>query len=54
MVRLRSRRVRGRLIPSAFSPDDPTPYRTVVFGIHASQIEGRASSTESSGALIQR
>jgi nitroimidazol reductase NimA-like FMN-containing flavoprotein (pyridoxamine 5'-phosphate oxidase superfamily) len=35
-----------RVIPDAFSDDDPTPQRTVVWGIHASEIQGRASSTK--------
>lgn len=39
-----------RVIPTAFTADDPTPHRTVVFGIHASELSGRASSTRSSGA----
>lgn len=33
-----------RVIPSAFGDDDPTPQRSVAFGIHASEIEGRAST----------
>jgi nitroimidazol reductase NimA-like FMN-containing flavoprotein (pyridoxamine 5'-phosphate oxidase superfamily) len=35
-----------RVIPDAFSDDDPTPQRTVVWGIHATEIEGRTSSTK--------
>jgi nitroimidazol reductase NimA-like FMN-containing flavoprotein (pyridoxamine 5'-phosphate oxidase superfamily) len=37
------------MTPDAFGAGDPTPQRTVVFGIHASEIEGRASSTKGSG-----
>ena len=31
------------LQPSTFTVDDPTPYRDVVFAIHASEISGRCS-----------
>jgi nitroimidazol reductase NimA-like FMN-containing flavoprotein (pyridoxamine 5'-phosphate oxidase superfamily) len=31
------------LQPSTFTVDDPTPYRNVVFAIHASEISGRCS-----------
>lgn len=32
-----------RLLPSTLTPDDPTPHRDVVFGVHASEISGRCS-----------
>jgi hypothetical protein len=32
-----------RLLPSAFTEDDPTPHRDIIFGIHASEIVGRSS-----------
>jgi len=31
-----------RLIPQTLTEDDPTPFRTVVFGVHATEIAGRA------------
>jgi uncharacterized protein len=34
-----------RIVPSAFTADDPVPERAVVFRIHAQQITGRAAST---------
>jgi nitroimidazol reductase NimA-like FMN-containing flavoprotein (pyridoxamine 5'-phosphate oxidase superfamily) len=37
-----------RVIPDAFGNNDPTPERSVVFGVHASAIEGRASSSKAS------
>jgi nitroimidazol reductase NimA-like FMN-containing flavoprotein (pyridoxamine 5'-phosphate oxidase superfamily) len=40
-----------RLLPSAFTDDDPTPYRNVVFGVHASEISGRCSV--SNGSLLK-
>lgn len=33
------------LIPDTFSPDDPVPHRTILFGIYAREITGRAAST---------
>jgi nitroimidazol reductase NimA-like FMN-containing flavoprotein (pyridoxamine 5'-phosphate oxidase superfamily) len=38
-----------RLIPAAFTDADPTPHRDIVFGIHASEISGRRSSSRDSG-----
>jgi hypothetical protein len=38
-----------RLIPGTFTDDDPTPHRDIVFGLHATEISGRISS--SNGAL---
>lgn len=38
-----------RLLPSTFTDLDPTPYRDIVFGVHASEITGRRSV--SNGAL---
>jgi hypothetical protein len=32
-----------RLLPSALTADDPTPFRDIVFGVHASEISGRCS-----------
>ncbi|MDQ6887645.1 MAG: pyridoxamine 5'-phosphate oxidase family protein [Gemmatimonadota bacterium] len=32
-----------RLLPSAFTDDDPTPSRDIVFGVHAAEISGRCS-----------
>jgi hypothetical protein len=37
-----------RLLPSTLEADDPTPHRDIIFGVHASEMYGRASS--SSGA----
>ena len=34
-----------RLVPSTFSDDDPTPHRDIIFGIHASEVSGRNSSS---------
>jgi hypothetical protein len=38
-----------RLIPGTLTDDDPTPHRDIVFGVHATEISGRISS--SNGAL---
>ena len=38
-----------RLSPSAFTDNDPAPHRTVVWGVHASEIEGRSAASD--GAL---
>lgn len=32
-----------RLLPMAFTDDDPTPHRDIIFGVHASEISGRCS-----------
>lgn len=32
-----------RLLPTMLTDDDPAPHRDIVFGIHASEISGRAS-----------
>ena len=32
-----------RLVPAAFTADDPMPSRDIVFGVHASEIIGRCS-----------
>jgi nitroimidazol reductase NimA-like FMN-containing flavoprotein (pyridoxamine 5'-phosphate oxidase superfamily) len=32
-----------KLVPAAFTDEDPTPHRDIVFAIHASEISGRAS-----------
>lgn len=32
-----------KLIPDAFTDDDPTPHRDVMFAIHVSEISGRSS-----------
>ena len=34
-----------RLLPSTLTADDPTPQRNIVFGVHASEIYGRSSTT---------
>ena len=34
-----------RLIPEAFTPDDPTPERAVLFRIHVDELSGRAATT---------
>lgn len=34
-----------RLVPGTGTDDDPVPFRTLVFGIHASSMSGRKSST---------
>jgi uncharacterized protein len=34
------------LVPGTLSADDPAPHRTVLFGIHASEITGRAAHPE--------
>ena len=34
-----------RLVPSALTDEDPTPRRNVVFGIHATEIFGRCSTS---------
>jgi nitroimidazol reductase NimA-like FMN-containing flavoprotein (pyridoxamine 5'-phosphate oxidase superfamily) len=33
------------LIPDTFSPDDPVPHRTILFGIYLRDITGRAATT---------
>jgi len=33
------------LLPSVLTDDDPMPHRDIVFGIHATEISGRASSS---------
>jgi uncharacterized protein len=33
-----------RIVPETGTPDDPVPFRTVVFGIHVDTITGRSSS----------
>lgn len=37
------------LVPQAFSPDDPTPFRTLVFRIAVQEITGRAASPAPAG-----
>lgn len=39
-----------RLIPSTFTDDDPAPHRDIVFGIHASEISGRSSTSSAADA----
>ncbi|MBM3886183.1 MAG: pyridoxamine 5'-phosphate oxidase family protein, partial [Gemmatimonadetes bacterium] len=34
-----------RLIPEAFTPDDPTPERAILFRIHVDELSGRAATT---------
>jgi hypothetical protein len=34
-----------RLLPSTLTDDDPTPHRDIVFGVHASEISGRCSTS---------
>ena len=34
------------LVPEALTPDDPTPARTIVFGLHADRISGRAAEMQ--------
>jgi len=34
-----------RLLPSTLTDDDPTPHRDIVFGMHASEIYGRCSTS---------
>ncbi|GAC1515910.1 MAG: hypothetical protein NVS1B4_08380 [Gemmatimonadaceae bacterium] len=34
-----------RLLPSTLTDDDPTPHRDIVFGLHASEISGRRSTS---------
>jgi uncharacterized protein len=34
-----------RLMPGAFTDDDPVPFRTTLFGIHIDELYGRAAST---------
>lgn len=41
-----------RLLPSTFTPDDPTPHRDVVFGVHASEIYGRCSIPNAAGERL--
>jgi len=30
-----------RFLPSTLTPDDPVPFRTVIFGIHVDELQGR-------------
>ena len=34
-----------RLVPSALTPDDPTPGRNVIFRVHIDEMHGRAAGT---------
>ena len=34
------------LVPETFSPDDPVPHRTILFGVNIQEITGRASRTD--------
>lgn len=43
-----------RLIPAAFTDEDPTPHRDIVFGIHASEISGRCSVSNGAAATGAR
>ena len=42
-----------RLVPGTFTEDDPTPHRDVVFGVHASEITGRRSTSDSLNATAR-
>ncbi len=33
------------IVPDTFSPDDPAPHRTILFGIYAQEITGRTATT---------
>lgn len=33
------------IVPDTFSPDDPAPHRTILFGIYAHEITGRTATT---------
>lgn len=33
------------LIPETFSPDDPVPHRTILFGVYVREISGRTATT---------
>lgn len=39
-----------RLVPEFLTDHDPTPHRDIVFGIHASEITGRRSTTRHASA----
>ena len=41
----RALRALRRLVPGTLTEDDPTPHRDVVFGVHASEITGRRSTS---------
>ena len=34
------------LIPETFSPEDPVPHRTILFGIYVRELTGRAATTQ--------
>lgn len=34
-----------RFIPETFSPEDPVPHRTILFGIYIQELTGRAATT---------
>lgn len=41
-----------RLLPSTLTDDDPAPHRDIVFGIHASEISGRCSTSSAADASV--
>lgn len=43
----RALRLLRSLVPEALTADDPTPARTIVFGLHADRITGRAAEMQS-------
>ncbi len=48
----RALRALRRLIPETLRDDDPMPHRSIVFGIHASEISGRCSSSSAAAAPL--
>lgn len=42
----RAHRHLSALVPEMFSKDDPVPHRTILFGIYAQEITGRAAYTD--------
>ncbi len=39
-----------RLLPRTLTDEDPTPHRDIIFGIHASEISGRTSTSSAAEA----
>ena len=42
----RARELLTQLVPETFSPDDPVPHRTILFGIFVQEMTGRAAFTD--------
>ena len=43
-----------RFLPETFAEGDPTPFRTLVFGIHVDEITGRAAAATAASTPVRR